>query len=463
MAAKTVTGKLKHTPLKFPMSNSTIILTRFLAAFAVIALVSQSALAQESNADEETKQDADTSKRSSQSGYEDIAEFGGPESVGSQLKENDVEREALYEFDNLQRGLAPYFDWKRRVNEEHGVSFGTSLYLLYQKASDSLPGQDDDALGHIFRYQGAWTLFRHANGNMGRIAWRLESRSQIGGFQAPGSLGGAIGVRTLAPGFAYNEEFEFDIPVLSWVQHFAGGRAGFAVGRLAFDAYLDAFPFQTLSKGSINRSSILNPTLPTTGLGAIGGVVKGFVTDNIWLGAQFHDANAVNGNFDFDTVEEGEWIKAIEIGYTPFIGDQGKHRVQLMFWEKDARTLAGTSKGSGWAISGAYQLNDTYFPFVRFGHSDGGGGVAAEEAFSAGVQITLRRHEIWTIGAGWAKPSADTFGPGTDSESLLETSYQFQLSKNFSLTPNLQVIFDPASNPTESSIWVFGLRAILTL
>ncbi len=436
---------------------------RLVTSSTLVALLSMQVLAQENAPDESTNQDAEISRSGSKSGFDDIPEFGGPESVGTRLKENDVEKESIYQFDGIQRGLKPYFDWKRRVKDDHGLSMGTSFYLLYQKASDSLPGQDDDALGHIFRYQGAWSLFRHANGNSGRIAWRLESRSHIGGFQAPGSLGSATGIRTLAPGFAYNQEFDLDIPVLSWVQHFAGGRAGYAVGRLAFDAYLDAFPFQTLSRGSINRSSILNPTLPTTGLGALGGVVKGFVTDSIWLGAQFHDANAANGKFDFDTVEEGEWIKAIEVGYTPFIGDQGKHRVQLMFWEKDARTLAGTSKGSGWAISAAYQLNDNYFPFVRFGNSDGGGGVAAEEALSAGVQITRERDEIWTIGAGWSKPSADTFGPGLDSESLLESSYQFQLSKNFSLTPNLQVIFNPAGNPSESSIWVFGLRAILTL
>jgi porin len=433
------------------------------STFLILLTVTHSLLAQETSTDEQIGQDAETSQTSSQSGYEDIVELGGPESVGTRLKENDAERESVYQFDNLQKNLAPYFDWKRRVKQDQGVAFGASFYLLYQKASDSLPGEDDDALGHIFRQQGAWTIFQQADGDMGRFAWRIESRSHIGGLQAPGSLGGATGIRTLAPGFAYNQEFDLDIPVISWVQHFAGGRAGFAVGRLAFDAYLDAFPFQTLSKGSINRSSILNPTLPTTGLGAIGGVVKGFITDSIWLGAQFHDANAANGKFDFDTVEEGEWITAIEVGYTPFIGDQGKHRVQLMFWEKDARTLAGTSKGSGWAISAAYQLNDTFFPFVRFGHSDGGGGVAAEDALAAGVQITRRRDEIWTIGAGWSEPSSETFGPGLDSESLLETSYQFQLSKNFSFTPNLQVIFDPAGNPSESSICVFGLRAILTL
>ena len=49
-----------------------------------------------------------------QSGYDDIKEFGGPESVGTRLKENDEDREADYMFDNLQRGLAPYFRLEAR-------------------------------------------------------------------------------------------------------------------------------------------------------------------------------------------------------------------------------------------------------------------------------------------------------------------------------------------------------------
>jgi len=430
----------------------------------VTLIITPPVFSQETVTEDELRQEEGTADSGdSQSGYEDITEFGGPESVGTRLKENDAERESRYRFDGLQRALGPYFDWKRDVKEDHGVSFGTSLYLLYQKASDSLPGQEDDALGHIFRYQGAWNLFQGDNGNSGRIAWRIESRSHVGGFQAPGSLGGATGIRTLAPGFAYNQEFDPDIPVLSWVQHFNNGRAGYAVGRLAFDVYLDAFPFQTLSKGFINRSSIYNPTMPTTGLGALGGVVKGFVSDNIWLGAQIYDANAANGHFDFHTVEEGEWIKAVEVGFTPSFAQRSLKRAQLTYWEKDARTIAGTPKGSGWALSAASQLSDTLFPFFRYGHSDGGGGVAAEDAVSAGVQITRAFDEIWTIGVGWAKPSSGTFGPGLDDESLIETSYKFQLSKNFSVTPDVQIIFNPASNPDESSIWILGVRAILTL
>ncbi len=398
-----------------------------------------------------------------QSGYEDIPEFGGPEAVSSQLKKNDEDRDFVYQFDGLQRGFAPYFDWKRSLDDDHGLSMGFSYYLLYQQASDSLANRDDDALGSIFRYQGNWTIFRRDNGNLGRVEWRVESRSNIGGFQAPGSLGGAVGVAALAPGFAYSENFDLDLAIINWTQAFSDGRSGFAVGRLGFDVYLDAFPFQTFSKGFINRSFILNPTLPTTGIGALGAVVKGFVSDNVWIGAQMHDANAASGDFDFDTVGEGEWLKAVEVGYTPSFAQRKTNLVQFTYWEKDARSLAGVSKGSGWAVSAAWQLNDRTLPFVRFGHSDGGGGVAAEDAISAGVEFTRQKDEIWTIGAGWANPSAETFGSGLDNETVFETSYKFQLSKNFSLTPDLQLIFNPANNPGESSIWIFGLRGILTL
>jgi porin len=434
-------------------------LKRTFAALVCLGMLVQVAVAQES---EPVESESETESDGTQSGYTDLGKFGGPEDVEARLRENDKERESTYEFDNLQRSLKPYFDWKRGVNDEHGVSVGSSLYLLYQKANSDLGG-DDDALGYVFRQQGNWAFSGRGTNSPGRLQWRFEARSNIGGFISPGQLGAATGVAALAPGFAYSHNFDFDLAIINWTQGFNDGKAGFAVGRLGFDVYLDAFPFQTLSKGFINRAFILNPTIATTGIGALGAVVKGFVSDNFWIGAQMHDANAASGSFDFDTVQEGEWLKAIEVGWTPSQTRYSKDRVQFTYWEKDARELAGTSKGSGWVVSAAYELSDSVFPFVRFGHSDGGGGAPAEDAISVGVQISKRAHEVWSIGAGWAKPSRDTFGPGLGSETVIETSYQFQLSKNFSLTPDLQVVFNPANNPGQKSVWIFGIRGILTL
>ena len=420
-------------------------------------ILSSPAAGQEEPASETEADDA------TQSGYEDLPEFGGPEGVSQSLKRDDEEHEPTFQFDSLQRGLKPYFDWKRRIHDEHGVSLGLQFYILYQDASSSVDDRDDDAFGNIFRFFGNWTVFEQDNGNVGRIEWRVESRSNFGNFQAPDSLGSATGIATVVPGFAYSDDFDLDIPILNWTQGFSNGRAGYAVGRLAFDVYLDAFPFQTFSRGFINRAFILNPTMATTGVGAIGAVVKGFVSDNIWIGAQIHDANAASGDFDWDTVQEGEWLKAVEIGYAPSFAERNARRVQLTYWAKDARMLAGASKGSGWAVSAAYKLNDKLFPFVRFGHSDGGAGVAAESAISTGVEVTLRHDQVWSIGAGWAKPSRETFGPGLDNETVLETSYKFQLSQNFSLTPDIQVVFNPANDPGESAVWIVGLRAIFSL
>ena len=101
--------------------------------------------------------------------------------------------------------------------------------------------------------------------------------------------------------------------------------------------------------------------------------------------------------------------------------------------------------------------------FVRFGHADGGDGIAAADAIRAGVQFTQSFDEIWTVGIGWANPSSSTFGPGLDDEKVFETSYKFQLSQNFSLMPDVQLVLNPANDPGESSVWVVGLRAMITL
>jgi porin len=347
--------------------------------------------------------------------------------------------------------------------EDSSVSLGLQVYALYQDASSSLDGRDDNAFGNINRFFGDWTVFRGDTGGLGRFEWRVESRSNVGGFQAPGSLGSATGIAALSPGFGYSENFEPDIAILNWTQIFGNGRAKYSVGRLAFDLYFDDFPFLTYTRGFMNRSFIINPTMPTAGSGALGGALEGFVSDHIWLGTQIFDAAAVSGEFDWDTVEEGEWLKAVEIGYAPSIAERYNNRIQFTYWEKDERSLAGVSKGSGWAVSAIHELSDRYLPFVRFGHSDGGAGVVAESAISAGVEITQRFDHVWTVGAGWAKPSRKTFGRGLNNETVLETSYRFQLSESFSITPDVQVVFNPANNPDRSSVWVLGLRVLFSM
>ncbi|UCH46560.1 MAG: carbohydrate porin [Betaproteobacteria bacterium] len=388
--------------------------------------------------------------------------LGGPEGVSPQIEQTLEDRDSAFQPDTLKRRMQSYYDWKQQLKDEHGFGIGFNAYWLYQNASDVL-GSEDDAWGQIYRLQGNWELFGRGTGHPGRIEWRIEHRSNIGSNLSPSELGGRVGTAALNSGFAYSPSFDTDLAVFNWTQLFNNQTAGVAVGRLAFDVYLDAMAFQTFSRGFINRAFVLNPTIATTGIGALGAVAKGFVGNQFWIGGQIYDGNAASGDFDMDTFDEGEWLKAVEFGWTPAIDRRKTDRIQFTYWDKDAREKAGVPKGSGWAVSTSWKVSDKAFPFLRFGHSDGGAGVAAKDAASIGLEYTTRPDQALSVGFGWAKPVSPASGPTLRDEYVLEASYKFQLLRGLSLLPDLQYIKDPAKNPTTNSVWVVGLRAILTL
>jgi porin len=392
----------------------------------------------------------------------DARSFGGPEGVSSQIDIAYEDKDSTFEPGGLERGMQSYYDWKQRLKDEHGFAIGFTGYWLYQNASDTL-GSEDDAWGQIYRLQGNWTLLGRGTGHPGRIEYRIEHRSNIGSNLSPSELGGQVGAAALNSGFAYSANFDTDLAVFNWTQLFNNQTIGVAAGRMAFDVYLDAMAFQTFSKGFINRAFVLNPTIGTTGIGALGAVAKGFVGKQVWLGGQIYDGNAASGKFDMDTFDEGEWLKAVEIGWTPAIDRRKTDRIQFTYWYKDERTKAGVPKGGGWAVSTSWKVSDKAFPFLRFGHSDGGAGVAATDAASIGLEYTTRPDQALNLGFGWAEPVSPASGPKLRDEYVLEASYKFQLLRGLSLLPDLQYIKDPAKNPTTNSVWVVGLRAILTL
>jgi porin len=399
-----------------------------------------------------------TSSLTHQSGYENVSDFGGPEAVANQIRDADAIHPSLFRLEDV---LAGYFDWKKGLKTRHGFATGTSLLMLYQRADESLT-DDKEGAGFIFRWQGSWDLVGRDTGHQGGLRWRLENRSNMRS-QSPSELGSATGAAALNPGFGYSAAFDWDLSVFNWTQGFADNRIGVAAGRLDFAAYLDAFAFQTFSRGFLNRSFLVNPTLGTTGVGALGAVARGMVTDQLWIGGGLYDANAASGEFDWDTIEEGEFLSHLEIGWSPSFARRGKDRLQLTWWHKDQRDAAGVPGGSGWAFSGSWELREGLLTFLRAGHSDGGAGVAAEDAISFGMQAALAGGSVLSLGAGWAKPNRRTYGSDVRDEYVVETSFKVRVTRNFSLLPNLQVLLDPAENPDEDTVVVFGLRAGIAL
>ena len=85
--------------------------------------------------------------------------------------------------------------------------------------------------------------------------------------------------------------------------------------------------------------------------------------------------------------------------------------------------------------------------------------MAARSGANLGFELKTLEDQTWSLGAAWAEPTDAEL----NSEYVLETSYAFQLTPYFSLTPDVQLLLNPARQPEESSVWVFGLRCIISL
>jgi porin len=395
----------------------------------------------------------DHDQPTSKSGFGELPSIEGPDGVAAELEEQDKLKD--YRFTILHDWLAPWFDWKAKLNERHGLSLGFNATVLGQYSGDS-PGDNDTAAGGIYRFQGNWQAVGRGSDNPGSLGFRLEYRRRIGPI-GPSSFSSELGVAAPNTGFAYSDVFDLDLSVLTWTQHFARGRAGFIVGRLDFAALLDPYPFQTFSRSFINRAFVYNPTAGTTGIGALGAGVKGFVSERIWLGGVFYDGNASSGDFDFDTFDSDELLKHVEIGWTPSFARRKTDKLQLTYWHKDERPEAGASEGDGWLVTANTTLAERYLVFLRAGWSNGGAGVPADRSVSVGVGISKKYDEL-SLGLGWARPSEETVGSGLNDEWALEASYRIQMSPNSTVMPDVQLVIDPARSPETSTAWVFGLR-----
>ena len=113
-------------------------------------------------------------------------------------------------------------------------------------------------------------------------------------------------------------------------------------------------------------------------------------------------------------------------------------------------------------MSAAWFFDDRWLPFVRAGWADDGGSLL-EWSVSAGIGYQEERGgDVLGLGVNWGQPNRDTFGADLDGQFTSELFYRWQVSQNVQVTPSVQVLVDPALNPTEDVVGIFGVRARVT-
>jgi porin len=115
--------------------------------------------------------------------------------------------------------------------------------------------------------------------------------------------------------------------------------------------------------------------------------------------------------------------------------------------------VAGTPEGRGVAFTAQKFFCDKWLPFFRFGYADGDAALM-QTTFSTGLGLQRANRDVVGAGFSWGAPADGTLRDQFTSEFF----YRFQLTQFLAITPDMQLIVDPALNPNIDILALFGVR-----
>lgn len=380
--------------------------------------------------------------------YLDITQFGGPSSVGGQLAEDNNVNASQVRCERLQQQFEPWFEFKQRLDESCGLQLSIDESMFYQSATSSL-GETDAASG-LVRVYGQWTLLGRGTNNLGQLVFKGENRHRITDI-TPFDLGFEAG--SILPTGTFFNEFNYGVTNLYWKQYFFDRDLVVAVGKIDVTDFIDVYAMMNPLTHFINLGFSTNPTIavPNQGLGIAAGAM---LTDKVYLQGGFSDANGQPTVAGFDTFfDDNEYFSYAELGLTSSREEIYLNNLHATLWHTDSRDQAGTPEGWGVAVTAQKFLCEQWLPFVRFGYADGDAALM-QTTFSTGLGVRRTNNDVAGIGISFGKPADGSLRDQFSSEAF----YRFQLTQFLAITPDVQLIFDPALNPDANVLALFGVR-----
>ncbi len=374
--------------------------------------------------------------------------LGGPASVPAQIVEDQYDG-PQYRLPAIDSIFPRWNSFRGHLQNELRLQVGMDYNVLYQTASETLTG-NDDAASAIFRLYSDWTLFGETDKTSGSLISKAENRHRYSTQIAPAQIGfdaGYLGI----PGTLFNDNGGA-ISNLYWEQFLCDGRAGFVVGMLEPDSFVDVLGYANPWTTFQNFSVLVNPTIPFPD--PVFGAGAGFTFNDQWLvkgGA--YDTNNRFGEFEFFP-NGGELFTHGEISWSPSRAERYLKEIHVTAWHTDRREQANVSESQGIAMGGNWTFADRWMTIFRAGWADGGAPLMHKSLTTGVLRYVAERGDLAGVAMTWEDPTDRALG----EQNTLECFYRLQLAKNMAVTPSLQVLIDPALNPDSNAITLFGLR-----
>ena len=368
------------------------------------------------------------------------AGFGSPETVDNRIAQDKKQREQP-----LKDRLAG-----------KGINLAVDYSAVALGASDVLPDSDDSASGGMLRFYGSWDILNKGEANSGGLVWKVEHRhaytdTSVNGFEfAAGGLG------LVTPPFS---DQGTRLTNLYWKQHFNNGNGTVIAGFLDATDYLDVYALASPWTGFLNFAFSTGTTTIALPGDATLGVAAASMLGNEWFvigGITDMESDPTDPFEGFDTFfNDHKYFTSIELGWTASKEQIYVDNVHLTLWHADESIEQGTMEGQGVNFSASRMLGP-WLPFVRGGVSEDAG-TLTEKSVSTGFGYYGLGKEANNLGAAinWAEVD------NADDQLTIEAFYFIKVLPFLEITPDIQVIRNPALNPAEDQVTIYGLRGRL--
>ena len=354
--------------------------------------------------------------------------------------------------------LDGYYKWKQDFAEQTGFNYLVEYGVITQWGSR---GPSKFHADHELNLIGMWDVIDSPDSGQGRVIGWFQNSLTLGADtttvfrRSQGILSPPNGGDTF-PDHSANR-----LQHLAWEQRFVNERIRLMAGKLTTRILINQNRYAVSDREDFFTPMVVNnPVVPYTariGLGVFGE----YREDRWYASALVRDADATADFIDIDSLDTGNWEYAGEVGLTPEVDGLGEGNYRITGHYTDSVGSGASYQPSGWSFSASFDqdIGESVGAFFRYAWADNPLR-AFEQRVAAGAQIMSPfEHPDDRIGiAGWWGEPSDS---SLRDEYGLEVFYRVQLTRTLQVTPDVQLIFDPALDPTHDVAFIGGLRARL--
>lgn len=360
------------------------------------------------------------------------------------------ERDGYLSFGSLDRFYDSYADWKTALQRDHGFSFMIEDRLINQWGDDA--EVYDNELNLIARQE----LFRSSPGTVSLNIWGQFANS-LGGHTV-GQFQTDLGILSPLNGGNSGPDTSNQILHMLAVEYISPDeRWRLQAGKLALRTLVNLNRYAN-GDSEMFFSPMLgnNPVVPYTALLGLG--VFAEYRSDLWRLSALVRAPDTELGLSTDAWQAGHRGYVVEAALTPKFPGLGDGIYRLTWSLDEANTTF--PRMETWSLSLDQDIGARIGAFARYAQADTTFRDFKRRA-ALGFQVKKPfglTHDRFGVGGWWGDPT----DPALRQERGIEVFYNAQITPYLQVTPDIQVVFDPA-NSTASSEVILGLRLRLQL